>query len=300
MKQFGLLTPIRRVPSVEQNNFPHPSQPTFKWDCLSEKPKPKQLTTKFRLLASLHTPQQGLTSEAQRRLSWGYHPGFRKPALNSGSRWRTRAQPAPCYTLVLGFLSRSMADSAAMFGPPLSWARLSPGLPSVAVAFSRTPRSGQGLPFTPRAALRRANPWPEASPWPEHFRFNGIVGLRVRTGPTRDGVPGPRYLGVREETPAEELELGVSALAPESWKPPRSGTSFPRWPRARPEVYAPIRGQCAPSFSVLAQRCLVVESVAESLSLHLSGASGAAARARVGKRRVPETPVPLRPTVVRG
>ena len=105
MKQFGLLTAICRVPSVEQSNFSHPSQPTFKWDCLSEKPKPKQLTTKFRPLASSHTPQQGLTSEVQRRLSWGYHFGFRKPALNSGSRWRTRAQPAPCYTLVLGFLT---------------------------------------------------------------------------------------------------------------------------------------------------------------------------------------------------
>ncbi|KAG5196425.1 hypothetical protein MJG53_016805 [Ovis ammon polii x Ovis aries] len=88
-----------------------------------------------------------------------------------------------------------MADSAAMFGPPLFWARVSPGLPSVAAACSRVPKSGQGLPFTPRAALRRASLWPEASPWPEHFRFNGIVGLRARTGPTRDGVPGPRYLG---------------------------------------------------------------------------------------------------------
>lgn len=120
-----------------------------------------------------------------------------------------------------------MADSAAMFGPPLFWARVSPGLPSVAAACSRVPKSGQGLPFTPRAALRRASLWPEASPWPEHFRFNGIVGLRARTGPTRDGVPGPRYLGVREETPAEELELGVSALEPESWGPRDPGLHFP-------------------------------------------------------------------------
>lgn len=132
-----------------------------------------------------------------------------------------------------------MADSAAMFGPPLFWARVSPGLPSVAAACSRVPKSGQGLPFTPRAALRRASLWPEASPWPEHFRFNGIVGLRARTGPTRDGVPGPRYLGVREETPAEELELGVSALEPESWGPRDPGLHFPGG-HARDRKYASL------------------------------------------------------------
>lgn len=112
-----------------------------------------------------------------------------------------------------------MADSAAMFGPPLFWARVSPGLPSVAMTCSRVPKSGQGLPFTPRAALREAGLWPEASPWLEHFRFNGIVGLRARTGPTRDGVPGPRYLGVREETPAEELELGSAPWSPRAGDP---------------------------------------------------------------------------------
>ena len=126
-----------------------------------------------------------------------------------------------------------------------------PGLASLQ-AFPASPRPVPGL-LDPAKASRSPRAPPCGRPAPgQRLRLGLNISASTEswgwgwgTGPTRDSFPGPRYLGVGEETPAEE-RAGGQRLDARELGTPRSGTSFPRRPRARPEVRAPIRGKRAP------------------------------------------------------
>lgn len=179
-------TARRRVPSVPgqfSSPFPIHLNTGLSW----RNTQTQTATTKTPILVPFPHSSSTLTSETQRRLSWGRRPGFREEVLNPGSRWRTRAPSVPGCPRVLGFPSALCGQPGRHVWAPASLGSVLWCLPGVAASSS-----------CPSQSLSRG--LAETQPQARSFA----------SARTRDGGRGERQGGAgavlpRGETPAEGL-----------------------------------------------------------------------------------------------
>lgn len=149
----------------------------------------------------------------------------------------------------------------------------------------------------PRVALQRASPSREASCRPEHFLFHGM-------GDEGQGRPlmallGPRTRGLRGNCSRWKWSWGRRLGALEAGDP-AVRTSFPRQPRAQPEVLRAYKRARWSSLPLLGRRWQVRSGVPWSpwTSVPRSLGNGGGRRVARGGSWRPQTQ--LHPTVVRG